>query len=139
MFKSHGRVVATCLLLSLVGCQTIDNNGATRKSEVGQLVISEPLAVNFKNEVRLARLSDLLHSEELKPTQRAQAFFERCVLPRHSGPPSKRVKFKRCSSVLVRDAIRSDLADILLSHFFMMRVSLLSAMISQPLFRQGLH
>ena len=75
MFKSHGRVVATCLLLSLVGCQTIDNNGATRKSEVGQLVISEPLAVNFKNEVRLARLSDLLHSEELKPTQRAQAFF----------------------------------------------------------------
>lgn len=80
MFKSYGRVVAACLLLSLAGCQTTNINDAAHKSGVNQLVISEPLVVSFKNEVRLARLSDLLYSEELKPAQKAQAFFERGVL-----------------------------------------------------------
>ena len=80
MFNSYGRVIATCLFLSLAGCQSTSQNTVPTSSHLGQLIIGEPLAVNFKNEVRLARISDLIHSDELKPQHLSQAFFERGVL-----------------------------------------------------------
>lgn len=96
MFRNCRRVAASCLLLFLIGCQTTNNEVAANKSGVGQLVISEPLPVSFKNEVRLARLSDLLESDELKPEHRAQAFFERGVLYDSFGLPNlARIEFNR--------------------------------------------
>ena len=80
MIKTYKSVAITCLLLSLSACKTTSNTQIAHEFSPGQLIIGEPLPVSFENEVRLARITDILLNKELKPAHRAQALFRRGVL-----------------------------------------------------------
>lgn len=103
MVFSHGRLFTACLMFSLTGllsgCQTTQSDTQTTQASsngLGQLVISEPLAPNFKKEVALARISEFLHSSEATPEQKAKAFYDRGLLYDSFGLPSlARLDFSR--------------------------------------------
>ncbi|MDP2562461.1 lipoprotein NlpI [Psychrobium sp. 1_MG-2023] len=83
MLKHCGKLVLGCAFLSLAGCQTTSNNSGqstAQHQEIDQLIISEPLTVNFKKEVALARISDFLVNGEISQEQRAKAYYDRGLL-----------------------------------------------------------
>lgn len=93
-----------CAMLSLVGCKTTTNESksplALNSSPFGELIISEPLPVDFKKEIALARISDFLKTNDLKPEQRAKAFYDRGLLYDSFGLPSlARLDFNRALRV----------------------------------------
>jgi lipoprotein NlpI len=47
---------------------------------VSNLVIAEPLAINFKSEIAIARLSEVINRAQITDEQRAQLFYDRGVL-----------------------------------------------------------
>jgi len=70
----------TLFILAIVfiqGCSGTDNKA---RSVIEQLVIAEPLPINYKREVALARLTDVLQRAEITEEQRAQLFYERGVI-----------------------------------------------------------
>jgi len=99
MSISCGKVLISCLFISLVGCQS--TNSATdpvkqTSAGLGQLIISEPLAPNFKKEVAVARISEFLNSDEVSESQKAKAFYDRGLLYDSFGLPSlARLDFSR--------------------------------------------
>ncbi|MGB1263681.1 MAG: lipoprotein NlpI [Cognaticolwellia sp.] len=48
-------------------------------SVVGELIIAEPIAISYKNEVALARLTQVLQRAEINDGQRAELFYQRGV------------------------------------------------------------
>jgi lipoprotein NlpI len=60
------------------GC--VSTKSAKKSSAVGQLVIAEPLPVNYKSEVALARMSEIIQRAEITDEQRAQMFYDRGVI-----------------------------------------------------------
>ncbi|GLX77154.1 lipoprotein NlpI [Thalassotalea insulae] len=68
-------LVAMYLLMQ--GCASTNQN---TDSVINQLVIAEPLVVNYKREVALARLTDVLHRAEVTDEQRAQLYYDRGVI-----------------------------------------------------------
>jgi len=58
------------------GCATTHN----AQSVINQLVIAEPLAVNYKSEVALARLTEVIQRADITDEQRAQLFYDRGVI-----------------------------------------------------------
>lgn len=100
MYPNVGKAFITCLFISLVGCQSTMTNSINNIPQpipsLGQLVISEPLAPNFKNEVAVARISDFLNSNETTQEQKAKAFYDRGLLYDSFGLPSlARLDFSR--------------------------------------------
>jgi len=69
-------IVITCILL-VQGCSSI--NG-TNESAIGQLVIAEPIAVSYKSEIALARLTEVIQRAEITDVQRAQLYYDRGVI-----------------------------------------------------------
>ncbi len=65
------------LYLSLQGCSSLNSNS---ESTIGQLVIAEPMVINYKSEVALARLTEVLQRAEVTDEQRAQLFYDRGVI-----------------------------------------------------------
>jgi len=49
-------------------------------AKMGQLVIAEPLPVNYKSEIAIARLSEVINRVKISEEQRAQLFYDRGVL-----------------------------------------------------------
>jgi len=47
---------------------------------MGELIIAEPVAVNYKSEVAILRLSDIILRAEITDEQRAQLFYDRGVI-----------------------------------------------------------
>jgi len=104
MFSRFSKSVIVCAMLSLVGCTTTEsstvNKSSNSQSQFGDLIISEPLPIDFKKEIALARISDFLQSDELKPQQRAKAFYDRGLLYDSFGLPSlARLDFNRALRV----------------------------------------
>jgi len=97
MSSSVGKLVTLCLFITLSGCQTIgDANDKARLPGIGQLVISEPLVADFKQEVALARISEFLSSSEPTEKQKAKAYYDRGMLFDSFGLPSlARLDFTR--------------------------------------------
>jgi len=99
MHFSVGKLLIACLLIPIAGCKTTDNstdNGNEPSTGLGHLVISEPLAPNFKKEVALARISEFLNSSEVTDQQRAKAYYDRGLLFDSLGLPSlARLDFTR--------------------------------------------
>jgi len=58
------------------GCATTK----PKTSVIDQLVIAEPLAVNYKSEVALARLTEVIQRADVTDEQRAQLFYDRGVI-----------------------------------------------------------
>lgn len=107
MFSRLGPSFIVCSMLALAGCQTTHSstteqgtNQAKNAAPFGQLIISEPLPIDFKKEVALARLSDFLQNNEITNEQRAQAFYDRGLLYDSFGLPSlARIDFNRALRV----------------------------------------
>ncbi len=74
LFYSHLLVL---LYVLLQGCASTTQ---TSDSVISQLVIAEPLVVNYKREVALARLTDVLQRAEINDEQRAQLYYDRGVI-----------------------------------------------------------
>lgn len=71
-------LVLVLLFVLIQGCASTES--AQKKSAVGQLVIAEPLPVNYKSEVALARISEIIQRAEITDEQRAQMFYDRGVI-----------------------------------------------------------
>jgi len=98
MFSQISKLLVVCAVLGLAGCKTINSNNdvAVNSNPFGNLLISEPLQVDFKKEVALARISDVLRSGKLSPEQQAQAFYDRGLLYDSFGLPTlARLDFNR--------------------------------------------
>ena len=70
-------IVVTSILLLTQGCATTNNTSA---SSLGNLVIAEPLPVNYKSEIALARLTEVIQRAEINDTQKAQLYYDRGVI-----------------------------------------------------------
>lgn len=82
VFKSFLWLFFLVSFILLQGCTLPSNQSSnTRgKSVVGQLVIAEPLAINYKSELAIARLSEIIFRAELSDEQRAELLYDRGVL-----------------------------------------------------------
>jgi lipoprotein NlpI len=65
----------------LAGCATVPNKSAVQ-SQMGNLLLAEPAPVNYRSQVALARINQVLAQVErnLSDVQRAQLYYERAVL-----------------------------------------------------------
>ena len=68
-------IIAVVLLTQ--GCMSTTPKSS---SVINQLVIAEPLTVNYKSEVALARLTEVIQRAEITDEQRAQLFYDRGVV-----------------------------------------------------------
>ena len=63
------------------GCASLNTPSYGASSvALNQLVIAEPLAINFKSEVAIARLSEVINRVKITDEQKAQLFYDRGVL-----------------------------------------------------------
>lgn len=68
-------------ILLTQGCVTLDTPvQSDSASAMNQLVIAEPLAVNLKSEIAIARLSEVLNHVQITNEQKAQLHYDRGVL-----------------------------------------------------------
>ncbi len=70
-------------LLLLAGCSGLQGGGAPPEAPLlapQDLVLATPLQVSFQSELALARLGQLLGTEDLNPEQRAELYYERGVV-----------------------------------------------------------
>jgi len=75
--KLFDKLILVTAIVVLQGCVSTKNND---NATVGQLIIAEPLPVNYKSEIALARLSEVLQRAEVTDSQRAQLFYDRGVI-----------------------------------------------------------
>ncbi|MBL4900227.1 MAG: lipoprotein NlpI [Colwellia sp.] len=63
------------------GCVSLNksNYGASSVA-LSQLIIAEPLAINFKSEIAIARLSEVINRVNITDKQKAQLYYDRGVL-----------------------------------------------------------
>jgi len=63
------------------GCVSLNkSNNSASSSAMSQLVIAEPLAINFKSEIAIARLSEVINRVKITDEQKAQLHYDRGVL-----------------------------------------------------------
>jgi lipoprotein NlpI len=75
----------TILLISILFTQGCANSQGGNPHNPGaalisNLVIAEPLAINFKSEIAIARLTEVINRAQITDEQRAQLFYDRGVL-----------------------------------------------------------
>jgi len=97
MYSSAGKLLSLCLFFSLVGCESTRHQAQQAEAfGIGQLIIGEPKAPNFKQEVAVARISEFLASDEATDKQKAKAYYDRGMLYDSFGLPSlARLDFTR--------------------------------------------
>ena len=57
-----------------------ENNNNISSSIMNNIVIAEPLAINYKSEIAIARLTEVINRAKISEEQRAQLFYDRGVL-----------------------------------------------------------
>ncbi|MBL4764288.1 MAG: lipoprotein NlpI [Colwellia sp.] len=83
--KSLYKPLVLAILFSITllaqGCVSLNksNSGASSVA-FSQLVIAEPLAINFKSEIAIARLSEVINRVKITDEQKAQLYYDRGVL-----------------------------------------------------------
>ncbi|TDF42062.1 lipoprotein NlpI [Alteromonadaceae bacterium M269] len=77
------RILQAVLIASslLAGCATV-TPGQSSQTQMGNLLLAEPAPVNYRSQVALARINQVLSQVErnLSDVQRAQLYYERAVL-----------------------------------------------------------
>ena len=69
------------LMIVTQGCVSLGKHDANNSSSImSQLVIAEPLAINFKSEIAIARLSEVINRVKITDEQKAQLHYDRGVL-----------------------------------------------------------
>ena len=90
------KLSAFAVSLALVGCASSSNVS----QGIGELVIAEPVPVNYKSEIALAKLTEVLMRAEITDEQRAQLFYDRGVVYDSVGLRSlARLDFNRALSL----------------------------------------
>ncbi|MGB1197475.1 MAG: lipoprotein NlpI [Thalassotalea sp.] len=74
--KTFYRIVILGLVIANSACSSLSH----KNNIVGQLVIAEPVAVNYKSEIALARMTEVIQRAEITDEQRAQLFYDRGVI-----------------------------------------------------------
>jgi len=80
------KIIILILLLSSVlltqGCTSsqVSSKGNISSSIMNNIVIAEPLGVNYKSEIAIARLTEVINRAKITEDQRAQLFYDRGVL-----------------------------------------------------------
>lgn len=70
------KYVIFAIIFSLIqGCSLTSS-----QSSIAHLVIAEPMEVNYKSEIALARLTEVLHRAEISDIQKAQLYYDRGVI-----------------------------------------------------------
>ncbi len=69
-----------CMTLFVQGCASLDKPTNADSSALSHLVIAEPLPINFKSEVAIARLSEVINRVKITDEQKAQLHYDRGVL-----------------------------------------------------------
>lgn len=64
------------------GCSSsqVNSNGNASSSIMNNIVIAEPLGINYKSEIAIARLTEVINRAKITEDQRAQLFYDRGVL-----------------------------------------------------------
>ncbi|MDO7084678.1 lipoprotein NlpI [Pseudocolwellia sp. AS88] len=73
------KLLIISFVLCVQGCTSLNGN-KTESSSIGQLIIAEPATVNYKSEIAILRLSDIILRAEITDEQRAQLFYDRGVI-----------------------------------------------------------
>jgi lipoprotein NlpI len=76
--KNLGCWLFLVVFLLMQGCASSQSN--QKPSVVGQLIIAEPLPINYKSEIALVRMSEIIQRAEITDGQRAQMFYDRGVI-----------------------------------------------------------
>jgi lipoprotein NlpI len=80
-FKPLILVIAFFIALLTQGCVSLEqSNSRDNSSAMNQLVIAEPLTINFKSEIAIARLSEVINRVKISDEQKAQLHYDRGVL-----------------------------------------------------------
>jgi len=81
LYKPLMLAIIFSITLLTQGCVSVNkSNSDTSSVELSQLVIAEPLAINFKSEIAIARLSEVINRVKIKDEQKAQLYYDRGVL-----------------------------------------------------------
>jgi lipoprotein NlpI len=62
------------------GCASFQNVESKHDALIDNLVIAEPLVINFKSEIAIARLTEVINRAKVSDEQRAELFYDRGVL-----------------------------------------------------------
>lgn len=74
-------IIYLLIILITQGCAALGGSNITSDSAaMNQLVIAEPLAVNLKSEIAIARLTEVLNHVQITNEQKAQLHYDRGVL-----------------------------------------------------------
>ena len=73
------KLAAIAVVVLTQGCTTLKNEGNS-SGTMGQLVIAEPMPVNYKSEIALARLTEVIQRAEITDLQKAQLYYDRGVI-----------------------------------------------------------
>jgi len=74
-------IIVIFMALITQGCVSLNkSNNSASSSAMSQLVIAEPLAINFKSEIAIARLSEVINRVKITDEQKAQLHYDRGVL-----------------------------------------------------------
>jgi len=83
--KLHYKPLMLAIIFSITllsqGCVSLNkSNSGSSSVALSQLVIAEPLAINFKSEIAIARLSEVINRVKITDEQKAQLYYDRGVL-----------------------------------------------------------
>lgn len=75
-------ILLICSVLLTQGCASsqVNSNGNVSSSIMNNIVIAEPLGINYKSEIAIARLTEVINRAKITEDQRAQLFYDRGVL-----------------------------------------------------------
>ncbi len=74
--KFHLKLAACLGFVALQGCSSLSSSNDSQ-SAIGQLIIAEPVPVDYKSEVAIANLSQMILRAEITDVQKAQLYYER--------------------------------------------------------------
>jgi len=72
------KIVFVIAISAIQGCAS--NQVDSSSILMNQLIISEPLAINYKSEIAIARLTDVIQRAEITDVQRAELYYDRGVI-----------------------------------------------------------
>jgi lipoprotein NlpI len=72
------KVAFVIAISAIQGCAS--NQPNTSSIAMNQLIIAEPLAINYKSEIAIARLTDVIQRAEITDAQRAELYYDRGVI-----------------------------------------------------------
>ena len=72
------KIVFVFAIYALQGCAS--NQQSPSPIAMNQLIIAEPLAINYKSEIAIARLTDVIQRAEITDVQRAELYYDRGVI-----------------------------------------------------------